>query len=197
MLAATIEMLAADMGNVQILQPERGILTIAVQQGFDPEFLDFFAEVSADDDSACGRALRTRERVVVADVETEPAFAPYRDIARAAGFRAVQSTPLLSHDGTPLGIISTHFRWPRCLSEQEHYCLDLYARLAVNFIERFHYEERLRQRADELSAILDALYQKNWGAVTLPTTSSPPHAAPCLLQRQSRRPAPDPRRPMS
>lgn len=157
MLAATIEMLAADMGNVQILQPERNVLTIAVQQGFDQEFLNFFSEVSVEDDSACGRALHSRERVVVTDVETEPTFAPYREIARAAGFRAVQSTPLLAHNGNPLGIVSTHFRWPRRLSEQEHYCLDLYARLAANFIERFHYEERLRQRADDLSAILDAL----------------------------------------
>src|SRR5262247_2128726 len=59
MLAATIELLGADMGNVQLLNPERGVLGIAAQRGFEQAFLDFFREVSTTDDSACGRALRS------------------------------------------------------------------------------------------------------------------------------------------
>jgi hypothetical protein len=46
MLAATIELLDADKGVVQLLDPERCVLTIACQRGFKQEFLDFFREVS-------------------------------------------------------------------------------------------------------------------------------------------------------
>src|SRR5689334_23328832 len=56
MLAATIGLLGAHMGNVQILDAGRGVLTIAAQRGFEQDFLDFFREVSAEDNSACGRA---------------------------------------------------------------------------------------------------------------------------------------------
>jgi PAS domain S-box-containing protein len=57
-LGAVIGLLGADKGNVQLLSNgERRVLTIAAQQGFPQEFLDFFREVSADDDSACGRSL--------------------------------------------------------------------------------------------------------------------------------------------
>ena len=56
MLSATIKLLGADKGNVQLLDAERQVLTIQAQHGFEKEFLDFFRHVSAVDDTACGRA---------------------------------------------------------------------------------------------------------------------------------------------
>jgi len=147
MLAATIELLGADMGNVQILDAERKVLTIAAHRGFKPDFLDFFREVSTKDDSACGRALRSGARMVIEDVEADAPFAPLRPIARAAGYRAVQSTPLIGRDGTPLGMLSTHFRSPHRPGEQDLRRLDLYVRQAADFIERCRTDEALR-RAD-------------------------------------------------
>jgi PAS domain S-box-containing protein len=157
MLTATIELVGADLGNVQLLDAERGILTIAAQNGFKQDFLDFFREVSAVDDSACGRALRTGERIAIEDVENDALFAPLRPIARAAGFSAVVSTPLITRDGTPLGMLSTHFRSVHRPSEQDLRRLDLYARQASDFIERCRIDEALREadrRKDEFLATL-------------------------------------------
>lgn len=111
-LAATIDLLGADMGNVQLWDVKRGLLTIAAQRGFDRDFLDFFREVSTENGSTCGRALRSGERIVFEDVEADSAYTSLRAVAAAAGYRAVQSTPLLGRDGSPLGMISTHFRSP-------------------------------------------------------------------------------------
>jgi hypothetical protein len=44
-LAASIKLLGADMGNVQLLDGKEAVLRIAAQQGFSQEFLDFFREV--------------------------------------------------------------------------------------------------------------------------------------------------------
>ena len=157
MLAATIELLRANLGNVQMLDAERGVLVIAAHHGFDQEFLDFFCEVSAQDDSACGRALRFGERIVIEDVDTDAPFAPFRAIARAAGFRAVLSTPLIGRDGTPLGMLSTHFRSVHRPTEQDLRRLDLYARQASDFIERCRIDEALHEadrRKDEFLAML-------------------------------------------
>src|SRR5687768_9446036 len=68
MLAATMEMLDADFGNIQLLNVNSGVLTMEAQRGFEADFLQFFREVSASDNSACGRALRSGERIVVEDV---------------------------------------------------------------------------------------------------------------------------------
>jgi PAS domain S-box-containing protein len=157
MLAATIELMGADMGNLQLLDAEHGVLRIAAQRGFGPDFLEFFQEVSIEDDSACGRALCSGERVLIADIETDAAYAPCRPIARAAGYRAVQSTPLIGRDGKPLGMISTHFRAVHRPSEQDLRRLDLYARQAVDFIERCRSDETLQEsgrRKDEFLAVL-------------------------------------------
>jgi signal transduction histidine kinase/DNA-binding NarL/FixJ family response regulator len=42
MLGATIQLLGADMGNVQLLDRQRNVLVIAAQRGFAPPFLEFF-----------------------------------------------------------------------------------------------------------------------------------------------------------
>src|SRR5262249_15903644 len=110
MLAGAIELLGADMGNIPVLDTNRGFLKILAAPAFDQNFLNTFSEVSATHDSACGRALRSRKRLVIEDVETDALFTPLRPIAHAAGFRAVQSTPITSRGGAPLGMLSTHFR---------------------------------------------------------------------------------------
>jgi PAS domain S-box-containing protein len=154
MLRASIEMMGADMGNVQIVNPH-GRLSVAAQEGFDRPFLDFFKEVSAEENSACGKALRTGRRIIIEDIEADEEFTPFRSIALAAGFRAVQSTPLLTRDGKPLGVMSTHFRNVHRPSEHELRILDLYARRAVDFIERHRSEAALRQSEERYKGIYE------------------------------------------
>jgi len=149
-LAAVIELLGAEKGNIQLLDAEGSILSIVVQRGFEPDFLEFFREVSATDDSACGRALRSGQRVVIEDVETDALFEPFRAIARSAGFRSVISTPLVSPDGAPLGMVSTYFRLMHRPSLQELRRLDLYLRQACDFIQRCKLEQVLQQSEEAL-----------------------------------------------
>lgn len=161
-LAAAIELLRADMGNVQLIDGLNGKLTIAAQRGFGSRFLEFFREVSIEDSSVCGRALRSGERTIVEDVEQDALFAPCLAVAREAGFRAVQSTPILDRNSNALGVISTHFRFPHRPSELDLHRFDLYARQAADFVEKCRREEELRQRAEEQEAILDALPAFIW-----------------------------------
>ena len=142
-LDATIDLLQADFGNIQLYDPKTRALEIVAHRGFQQDFLDYFSSVE-EDGAACGRALKLRGRVVIEDVETDPGFARHRQIASSAGFRAVQSTPLFSRRGDPLGMISTHFRQPHRPSEHELRLTDLYARQAAELIERKRAEEALR-----------------------------------------------------
>ena len=156
MLSAAIELLGADMGNIMLLDTSRGVLKITVQRGFRQPFLDVFGEISAKEDSACGRALRLKERIVIEDVEADEGYAPYRAVAAAAGYRAIQSTPLIGRDGTPLGMIALHFRNVHRPNAEELERLDLYARQAAGFIERCQTEEILREREERLRLAQEA-----------------------------------------
>jgi len=96
------------MGNLQLIDWQFGHLEIAAQRGFGPQFLERFRIVKMTDGCACGRAFRLRESVVIEDVADDMAFLSLRESAQEAGFRSVQSTPLISHSGAFIGVISTH-----------------------------------------------------------------------------------------
>lgn len=163
MLLATIELLGADMGNVQILDAERGALRIVAQQGFDDDFLGFFEEVSTKDECACGRTLRTGRMTVIEDVERDTAYAPFRAIARSAGYRAVVSMPLLGYRDKPLGVLSAHFRRPHRPATLDIERLALYGQLAARFVERWQSEEAaLRENEERLRLALDAGKLATW-----------------------------------
>jgi GAF domain-containing protein len=109
-LDLSVALTNADYGNVQLMNWKRGWLEIKAQRGFQDEFLNFFKWVKLDDGTACARAVQDRGAIIIEDVAADVQFSPYLQIARRAGFRAVQSTPLVSTSGALVGIVSTHFR---------------------------------------------------------------------------------------
>jgi len=134
-LDSTLALTHAHMGNVQLLGAD-GVLRIAIQRGLSEAFLAHFGQVQAGGGAACGRALEGKRRVIIHDVMTDAAYVAHREVAAAAGYRGVQSTPLISREGEALGVLSTHFAKPYHPSERDLRILDLYARQAAEFIER-------------------------------------------------------------
>ena len=162
MLASTIQVQGADFGVVQLYDPEQGGLVIVAQRNFRASFLSHFALVRAND-SACGRAVLYRRRVIIEDVEIDAGFVGYRHFAAEAGFRAVQSTPLISHSGELLGMLSTHFRRPHRPSDNELRLTDIYVRQAARMLER--------ERADEESSKLASIVQNSSDFIGIATLS--------------------------
>lgn len=134
-LDAAIALHGADFGNIQLYRGKE--LIIACQRGFKEPFLRTFARVSVDDDCACGRAMREGRPIIIEDVETDPVFAPFRAVAAEAGFRAVQSTRLVTSGDIFVGMISTHFSQPHVPSKQEMVLIGIYARLLADAVQRF------------------------------------------------------------
>jgi DNA-binding CsgD family transcriptional regulator len=168
-LHATIALQSADFGNVQLYDRRRRTLGIVAQRGFRQDFLEHFDRVH-EGQAACGRALRRGERVVIEDVETAPEFEPHRAIAAAAGFRAVQSTPMFGSDGELLGVLSTHFRRPHRPSERELRLTDLYARQAGAMIECVQAEQALQRRTESLRRRYESLTPREHEVMALVVT---------------------------
>ena len=147
-LGATIALQRSDFGRIQLYDPLTGTLKVVAQKGFSAAFLEHFASVDMDGASACARALRSGERVIIEDVELDTSYLPHRAIAAHEGYRAVQSTPIRGRDGITLGMLSTHFRKPGRPSERELQLTDLYMRLASELIVRVRAEEAARAARD-------------------------------------------------
>ena len=149
-LDATIALLGAEKGTIQLLNPKNNTLAIVAQRGFQKDFLDYFRTVKIDDNSAYGRAVKRAEQVVIEDVQTEASYASHRRIASVAGYRALQSTPLMSRNRELLGVLSNHYSKPHHPLDRDLRILDLYARQAGDFLERKRSEEKLRKLTEQL-----------------------------------------------
>lgn len=150
---AAMAILRSDFASMQMLYPERGRggeLRLLTFRGFSPHAERFWEWVGVDSaGTSCGAALRTRRRVIVADVEDCDFMAGTEDLKvfRETGIRACQTMPLLSRSGKLVGMISTHWRGPHRPTERELRLLDVVARQAADIIERQLAEEALRHRA--------------------------------------------------
>lgn len=127
-LEGALELTSADFGDVRLFD-EAGQLRIVAQAGFGPEYVRRFAIVH-DEHSTCWRAATLGAQTAVEDVRTDKDFAPLREVAAAAGFRAVQSTPLIDHEGSVVGVVSTHFRRPGPRPQGDLRAMRTYALLA-------------------------------------------------------------------
>jgi GAF domain-containing protein len=161
-LNAAVAIMRSDYASIQMLYPERGPggeLRLLGHRGFNPEAVRFWEWVRPPSQSTCGIALRTGQRVIVADVQKCDFMAGSGDLETylQTGIHAVQTTPLLSRGGQLLGMISTHWHQPHEPSERDLRLLDVLARQAADLIERSQAEESLREadrRKDEFLAML-------------------------------------------
>jgi hypothetical protein len=126
----------ATKGNLQVFDSSSRDLHIVAQRGFGQPFLDFFASVHTGQ-AACGKAFETCARVMVEDVAESPIFhaTPSLEVLLDARVRAVQSTPLVSSSGAILGMLSTHWTFPRRLRSGELARLDVLAWTVTRWLE--------------------------------------------------------------
>ena len=148
-LEATMVLQNADFGNIQIYNPETQALEIVAHSGFQRDFLDYLTTVQ-DIGETCSRAMQLRQRVVIEDVEKDFEYAPHRAASAAAGFRALQSTPLFSRSREFLGILSTYFRQPHHLSNHDLRLTDVYVGHANEILERQRLEMARREAQQAL-----------------------------------------------
>ena len=139
-LEVAVSLLKADKGNVLLFEEEKNVLRVATSIGFSKEFIEQFGSLPSDSSTACARAFRRRERVVVEDIQRDPEFQKLGPQTLSYGFQAVQSTPLRGRNGRLIGVLSTQYERPFRPSEEDLQSLDLYIQEAERVFE--HLESR-------------------------------------------------------
>jgi PAS domain S-box-containing protein len=102
---------------------------------------------------SCGTAAYRREAVFVADVDVDPLWVDYRDLARAHGLRACWSTPILSNDGQVLGTFALYHQKPRTPAAEDRAIIDRATHLAGIAIEQRQLEEQLRALSGHVESV--------------------------------------------
>jgi PAS domain S-box-containing protein len=163
-LGAAMELMVSDCASVQMLDADQASLSLLASKNFHPESAAFWQRVEIGAGSTCGKALRDNERVVVGDIEACAFMGGTQDQLeyRRSGIRAVQSTPLRSRSGRPLGMLSTHWRAPHDPTEEDFRLFDVLARQAADLIERTLAEQAVREGEERFRVIANSAPVMIW-----------------------------------
>jgi len=121
----------AKVSSITLYDRVDDLLRLILHRGYNGEFAQHFGSLKPDDPStAVTRALRARQRIVIADIEADPSYAPHRALARRIGYRSVQATPVFAHGLHLLGLLSTTHGHPLKLPPETARTLDDLAAVA-------------------------------------------------------------------
>ncbi|HWE94723.1 MAG TPA: PAS domain S-box protein, partial [Tepidisphaeraceae bacterium] len=116
-------------------------------------------------EGSCGSAAYRREPVFVADIASDPLWAPYAHLALSHGLRACWSSPILSSTGEVLGTFAMYYRQPREPTPRDLRAVDIVARTVAITVERRRAEEALRESEQRWRSLTEALPQLVWTAL--------------------------------
>lgn len=133
-LEATLALHGTPLATVHLLDAKSGRLHLAREAGFESRALDHIRNVASGDETVCGRAMQEGRPIAVSDVDKDPHHPALRTAAAAAGYRAAQSTPLVTSAGVLTGMLSTYFRESRLPADSDMLLTRLYARVAADKI---------------------------------------------------------------
>lgn len=106
---------------------------------------------------SCGTAVFRRQQVIVRDIQSDPLWEPYRELAACFDLGACWSQPVFSSTGEVLGTFAMYDSKPRAPLSHELDLINHAARLAGVAIERWRTETELCRQQRELEVILDAV----------------------------------------
>ncbi len=93
---------------------------------------------------SCGTAAHRGETVIVEDVETDPLWADYREVALAYGLRSCWSVPILATDGRVLASFAMYHATPARPTEDDWALLEHARQLTSIAVEQTWSRDRLR-----------------------------------------------------
>ena len=142
---------------------------------------------------SCGTAAFLKKRVVVEDINTNPYWVQYKDLALNAGLQACWSEPIIGADGMVFGTFAMYYKTPQTPTEEDIKFIEVSANLAAVVFENdsnrrklLSANTKLKQTVNERNAELERVnlslkalieenskqYDRNINAEKMLTTTS-------------------------
>lgn len=183
-LRATLERLVRDIerqatpaiASILLLSPDGARLLHGAAPNLPDEYNRAIDGASiGPHEGSCGTAASRRELVVVTDIEHDPLWTNYRDLALRVGLRACWSAPIMSTSGRVLGTFALYYRAPHAPSDDDRDLIARVSHVAGIAIERHQLDEQLRDlaahidaaREDERSGIAREIHDQLGQSLTL------------------------------
>jgi len=150
------QMFSGSLCAILFLDADGERLRKGIAPSFPPDFMTAVDGVNIGPRvGSCGTAAYRKETVIVSDINTDPLWADYRELALAYGLQAGWSTPILSAQETVLGTFAIYSREPRSPAPQERKVLEQFAHVASVAIEHTRAQESLRRSEAKYRDLID------------------------------------------
>ena len=150
--------------SVMLLRPDGRTMTPASGPSLPPAYLRSLDGVAIGPGvGSCGTAMYRKETVIVSDIEADPLWAPYKQLAAPHGLRACWSIPILLDGDQVLGSFAMYYREVRSPAAADQRLISVATHLAGIAIVRARREEELarhQERLEEQVAARTAELQK-------------------------------------
>ena len=142
------------IGSILVLDPDGKHLRHGAAPGLSDAYNEAIDGVEIGPRvGSCGTAAFTKKPVFVSDIETDPLWEDFRELASEHGLRACWSIPILSGRDEVLGTFAMYHREPREPTEQDLELVQVITRTAALVINRNRAEEE-RKRAERHQQLL-------------------------------------------
>jgi PAS domain S-box-containing protein len=150
------DIFSGSLCTILFLDADGERLRKGVAPNFPPDFMNAVDGVNIGPRvGSCGTAAYRKETVIVSDINTDPLWADYRELALAYGLQAGWSTPVLSSQKKVLGTFAIYSREPRSPTPQERKLLEQFAQVASVAIEHTRAQESLRRSEEKYRDLID------------------------------------------
>jgi len=142
---------------VGLIKEENYYVIPVAHAGFEDDYLSKI-KIMWDDSPAgmgpTGIAVKTKTPRIMSNMDTNPAYAPWRDEAIRRGYRSSMSVPLLDSEARVIGVINFYSSEPEFFEDRRIRIFQIFANQAATAIENRWLieglEEKVRDRTGEL-----------------------------------------------
>ncbi|WP_162273521.1 diguanylate cyclase [Ectothiorhodospira magna] len=141
---------------ITLVERERHRLVVGAAPSLDPDFQQGFVQHWNDSLPSAGPRATGRQIMLSPDIQVDHRWAGLRQAARNQGMVACWSAPVLSSEGTVLGMFTLFHRRHRRPSPARIRAMREFANLAAIAIERTRHVQTLRENAERWRFALEA-----------------------------------------
>jgi PAS domain S-box-containing protein len=149
--------------KLEKVQGKPGVLRVLAAPSLPEEYLRAIDKVEIGPNvGSCGTAVYLKKQVIVSDIENDPLWENFRDLALSHNLRACWSTPIRGTRGEVLGSFAVYYQTTRKPDAWELQLLDVASFLAGIAMERVQMNQLLNESEDRYKNIfetsLDAIF---------------------------------------
>ncbi|MBI1891814.1 MAG: EAL domain-containing protein [Burkholderiales bacterium] len=144
--------------TIALLEPDGKRIQIGAAPSLPAEYVNAMSKLPIGPTAGCcGTAIYFNRQVIVGDIEADPLWRDYRDLALAHGLRACWSTPIRDAGGSVLGALGVYYDIPQLPSQEDLTFIGNITHLVGVAIQKDRVERSLHESEERYKSVVNCL----------------------------------------